>query len=67
MVTIKSDLKSLAADCQVFDALSHLRLAKRAFLTAKHDREPMRSRQTWTSAECMEIDMTQSKINAVSK
>ena len=46
------ELEDLATECQVSDALSYLRSAKRAFLTAKHDRDPKRSRQTLIT-ECM--------------
>ncbi|CDF36124.1 unnamed protein product [Chondrus crispus] len=46
------DLELLASECQVSDALSHLRSAKRAFLTAKHDRKPTPIRQMLIS-ECL--------------
>ena len=60
------ELEVLATECQVADALSYLRSAKRAFLTAKHDRDPTRSRQTLIT-ECTKIDVTTSPINAVSQ
>ena len=59
------ELELLATECQVSDALSHLRSAKRAFLTAKHNRQPTQSRQMLIT-ECMQIDGTTSLINAVS-
>ena len=46
------ELEDLATECQVSDALSYLRFAKRAFLTANRDRDPKRSRQTLIT-ECM--------------
>ena len=56
------ELKVLATECQVSDALSYLRSAKRAFLTTKRGRELTRSRQTIIT-ECMNIDVTTSPIN----
>ena len=46
------ELEDLATECQISDALSYLRSAKRVFLTAKHDRDLKRSRQTLIT-ECM--------------
>ena len=46
------ELELLATECQVSDALSHRRSAKRAFLTAKHDRKPTPIRQMLIS-ECL--------------
>ena len=60
------ELEVLATEYQVSDALSYLRSAKRAFLTAKHDRDPTRSRQTLIT-EYMKIDVTTSPINTVSQ
>ncbi|CDF41118.1 unnamed protein product [Chondrus crispus] len=60
------ELELLATECQVSDALSHLRSAKRAFLTARHNREPTQSRQTLIT-ECMQIDVTTLLTNAVSQ
>ena len=52
--------------CQVSDALSYLRSEKRAFFTAKHDRDPTRSGQSLIT-EGMKIYVTTSPINAVSQ
>ena len=46
------DLELLASEYQVADALSHLWSARRAFLTAKHDRKPTPIRQMIIS-ECL--------------
>ena len=59
------ELELLETECQVSDALSHLMSAKRAFPTAKHNRQPTQSSQTLIT-ECMQIDGTTSLINAVS-
>ena len=52
MAELFGGLEDLATECQVSDALSYLRSAKRASLTAKHDRDPKRSRRTLIT-ECM--------------
>ena len=59
------ELEDLATECQVSDALSYLRSAKRAFLTAKHDRDP--AEQADVKYRMHEIDVTTSPINAVSQ
>ena len=43
------ELEDLATECQISDALSSLRSAKCAFLSARHDRDRRRSRQTLIS------------------
>ncbi|CDF33210.1 unnamed protein product [Chondrus crispus] len=60
------ELEHLATECQVQDALSHLRSAKRAFLIAKHIRKPSQSRQALIT-ECMQIGMTMARSNADSQ
>ena len=48
------ELEVLATECQVSDALSYLRSAKRAFLTAKHDRP--KAEQADVNYQMHEID-----------
>ena len=46
LVRLFGPLESLGVECDVRNALSHLRSAKQAFLEAKHEREVWKQHQT---------------------